>query len=347
MSTQSAHWAFLTEGGEGLVSRIFIVDGDSQRMVGMIASGFLPHFLTIPKQSEYVLGETYWSRGSRGTRSDFITYYDFTTLKPLGETPLPEGRFLIGKRFALQLTGDGRYVLSANATPATSVSIVDLVNRTRLSAVTTPGCALVLPHGPHSFSTLCANGAFMTVKLNPDGTAEKVRGEPFFNPDVDPVWDDWALSRQANRAFFISFHGQVYPVDLAGDAPRPAEPAWYTTSAHERSQGWRPGGAEPIEYHAPSHRLFVLMHRGAEWTQFASGTEVWVFDATTHQRLTRIQLSTPAQAIAVTRDDAPLLFISGEKGRLFTYRARGTDWERIGQMDEMGTEASRLTVPEP
>jgi methylamine dehydrogenase heavy chain len=185
----------------------------------------------------------------------------------------------------------------------------------------------------------------MTVHIQADGTVEKIRGKPFFNPDLDPVFDEWALSRKTQRAFFVSYHGQVYPVDLTGGEPR-ADEAWSLTSSVERAAGWRPGGTQPVEYYAPTHRLFVLMHRGEEWTQVDPGTEVWVFDATSHRRLSRLHLTPPSIALAVTRNYSPLLFTRDGKSRLSTYRAQGERWQHVGDLNELGLESALLTVLE-
>lgn len=340
----SSHWAFLHDPTPGAIGRVVVVDGDAQRVLGTIASGYLPTFIVT--SSQYVLGETYFSRGSRGSRTDFLTYYDATTLAPTGETPLPAGRFLIGKRFALGSTRNGKFLLSANATPATSVDIIDVASRKRLSEISTPGCTLILPHGAQDFSSLCANGSFLTVQLKDDGTSHKVRGQPFFNPDVDPIFDDWALSQQTQRAYFVSYHGQIREVSLAGEVPEPQGEPWWLSSERERALGWKPGGWQAIEYHAPSHRLFVLMHRGDEWTQFTPGSEIWVFDAITHRRLDRIRVKTPAAALAVTRDDSPLLFTLDGSSKLSTFRETGGHWVHVGDLGELGDSVSLVTVPE-
>ncbi|MGH8235566.1 MAG: amine dehydrogenase large subunit, partial [Steroidobacteraceae bacterium] len=91
--------------------------------------------------------------------------------------------------------------------------------------------------------------------------------------------------------------------------------------------------------------LFVLMHRGSRWTQLDEGTEVWVFDASSHQRVQRVRLSKSASALAVTRDDAPLLFTTNGSARLSTYRAVGKRFEHVGDLD-MGTDVGLLSVPE-
>ncbi len=45
--------------------------------------------------SAVYVAETYWSRGSRGDRTDVVTFYDSRTLEVTGEVLLPRGRFLV------------------------------------------------------------------------------------------------------------------------------------------------------------------------------------------------------------------------------------------------------------
>lgn len=186
----------------------------------------------------------------------------------------------------------------------------------------------------------------MTLNVHDDGTVEKLRGKPFFDPDRDPLFDEWALSRSDRRALFISYHGWLYPISLTDALPHLEADPWPLASEPERAQGWRPGGSQPVAYHAPSHRAFVLMHCGAEWTQFEAGTEVWVFDTQSHRRIERVHLSTPAEGLAVTADDSPLLFTVNGTSRLTTYRERQGHWQHEGDLNEIGTGSSLLFVPE-
>ena len=64
--------------------------------------------------------------------------------------------------------------------------------------------------------------------------------------------------------------------------------------------------------HRHLNRLYVPMHQGGEGTHKDGGTEIWVFDLSTHQRLARwpmaAQKLSGVLAMQVSQDDAPLLF---------------------------------------
>ena len=62
----------------------------------------------------------------------------------------------------------------------------------------------------------------------------------------------------------------------------------------EGEAGWRPGGWQLAAYHAPTDRLFVLMHEGGQWTHKQAGTEVWVYDAASGKRVQRVPLEHPS-----------------------------------------------------
>ena len=52
-----------------------------------------------------------------------------------------------------------------NATPAQSLSIVDLQAQQTTAELQTPGCSLVYPAGARRFFMLCADGAALVVTL--------------------------------------------------------------------------------------------------------------------------------------------------------------------------------------
>jgi methylamine dehydrogenase heavy chain len=110
------------------------------------------------------------------------------------------------------------------------------------------------------------------------------------------------------------------PVSLAGERAAPAA-KWSLTTQTERAAGWRPGGWQISHFHSASRRLYVLMHRGHPWTHKDSGTEVWEFDALAGKRLQRIKLTEPAQSVAVSADDSPLVYVIGDSYRVAAYHA--------------------------
>jgi methylamine dehydrogenase heavy chain len=68
----------------------------------------------------------------------------------------------------------------------------------------------------------------------------------------------------------------------------------------------------------------VQMHKGGEGTHKSPGTEIWVFDLASHQRIGRWSVHGlgPVQVVQVTRDAAPLLFAATEAGDLGVFDAR-------------------------
>src|SRR6266403_318869 len=71
----------------------FLVDGDSGRMLGMLSTGSSFNSVILPKSGDVIYSpESYFSRGTRGTRTDVVTLYDTERLQPLGEIVIPPKR---------------------------------------------------------------------------------------------------------------------------------------------------------------------------------------------------------------------------------------------------------------
>jgi methylamine dehydrogenase heavy chain len=136
-------------------------------------------------------------------------------------------------------------------------------------------------------------------------TDQKRTAKPFFDVEKDPVFQLPAMIDK--KAYFVSYHGMVYPMDL-NSAPAQPEDPWSLLSDEDKKEGWRPGGWQPVANHASGNQIFVLMHQGGEWTQKTGGNEVWSFDINSHKRLSRIPLPLVSNAILVSQDKNPLLF---------------------------------------
>ena len=284
------HWIWVSDL---VLQRTALFDTDTGNMLGMLSAGMgivAPVF--APDHREIYLAETYYSRGTRGERTDIVTVYDASSLAPIAEIPLPPKRADHASGVASNaITDDGRFLAVFNLTPATSISVVDLAARRLTAEIATPGCSLVYPAGPRRFLMLCGDGSLMSVTLDDAGQEKtKERSAPFFDPNADPVTEKAA--RAGNQWLFISFAGVLHPVDISGDVPSFAK-AWSIVSEEDKRGSWRIGGTQQLAVHAPSGRLYALMHQGGKDTHKDPGTEVWVFDLATHARVQRIALKSP------------------------------------------------------
>jgi methylamine dehydrogenase heavy chain len=307
------HWVFLISPAgldSELASKVEVVDGDSLQLLGMLTGGMLANAALSPDHKSIFMAETFYSRGSRGDRTDVVTIYDAKRLAPTREVVIPPKRQLhIPPDFsALAVTPDGRFLLVANLTPATSMTVVDLNNAKALGEIETSGCTGALLSGPRQFQSLCGDGAMLTVDFDDSGkaTGSKRMAKPFFDPEKDPVFSVPAAF--GKDAYFVSYHGMIHPIDWSAEPAVAGEP-WPLVTDQERKDGWRPGGYLPMASYAPGKLIYVLMHRGCEWTHKQFGTEVWVFNAASKQRVDKIVLPRPGGEVYVTQDHDPRVFV--------------------------------------
>jgi methylamine dehydrogenase heavy chain len=324
--------------------KAYLVDGDSGRFLGMLSTGFGFTALELPSDySQIYSPETYFSRGTRGERTDVITFYDPQQLKPTTEVVIPPKRFSgMPTHNHSALTDDDRFLIVYNFTPAQSVSIIDLKERHLVAETSTAGCALVLPSGDRSFLMMCGDGSLMSVTLNDEGKViNRQRNDPFFDPDTDPVTEKPV--RWEDTWIFVSFTGEVYPVKVSGDQPKP-EKSWSLFSEAERDESWRPGGIQPLAVHEASGKLYSLVHQGGADTHKDPGMDVWVYDLKTRQQIQKIKLDKLSTSIQVSQDDAPLMFsIFIGAPTLDVYAA--SSGKLLRSVDEIGFTPTLLQTP--
>lgn len=323
-------------------AQLYFIDGDEAKFLAMTDGGFMARPAFAPDGREFYMSETFWSRGTRGERTDLVTIFDAKTLQPTGEIPLPGGRFISGSRkHILNVTPDGRHLVSFNLTPASSVSLVDLEERETIAEIETPGCTLVFPFAPQRFSMMCTDGALLTHVFDDSGDVERIRSPKFFDPDQDPLIDQPDFDRADRWLYFVSYEGRIHSVDLTGDAPVFPE-AWSALTPGDA--GWRAGGTQPVAVNRKIGRAYLLVHRGERWTHKEAGEEVWVFDLATRRRVGRLALKFPADSIAVTRDgEAPQLYaLSSDESVVSIYDAKSL--RPLGELDELGYGPALLYV---
>jgi methylamine dehydrogenase heavy chain len=296
-------------------ARVHLFDGDTYSRLGQIDAGFNPGFNLSPDGKTTVVSTTYYSRGSRGTRTDVVEFTDNSTLSVTHEIVLPAKRAMtLPTYFNIAYSSDSRFLYVSYITPAASFGILDPVKSTVLEEIDTAGCVLVIPTGPHGVSSICESGRLLTVTLDAQGhEASRAMSDAFFDPDKDPVFVQGVPTLDGFA--FLSFLGEVHEVSFAGAQPGFHE-RWSLLSATDKAQGWRPGGTQVGAIHRKSSKLFVPMHRGGEGTHKNGGTEIWVFDMKTHRRMARWPLAPHKLAavisVQVSQDDAPILFAATE-----------------------------------
>src|SRR5579863_1122683 len=301
-------------------ARTYVLDGASGQIQGMFNQAYWPNFAVSPDGGELYAVDSYWEKHTRGKRSDYIVVRDARTLQVSEDIPLPAGRLLIvSKKYNFDVTPDGRYGLTYNLAPQTTVTVTDLKARKAVGTIGIPGCGLIFAQGPSRFSSLCADGAFATVSFDESANATIKRAANVFDARNDPAFEHSGWDKHHQMLYLVTYHGKVIPVSLGGEQAV-AGASWSLTSDAERLAGWRPGGWQLSHFHSAKRRLFVLMHQGRDWTHKNSGSEVWEFDASSGTRLQRVKLPEPAQSIAVSQDADPLLYTIGDSYRIYGFR---------------------------
>jgi len=306
----SPHWVWVNDFNFSSMAdgRAYLVDGDSGRMLGLLSTGYSFNAVVLPRKASLIYSpETYYSRGTRGTRTDVVTLYDPVHLTPAGEISIPAKRSSNMPSTAnAALTDDERFLIIYNFTPAQTVSIVDVAARKFVGEVEIGGCALVYPTANRSFFSLCPDGTVLVTTLTEDGRlASHTRSAPLFDGAKDPLTE--RPVRVGKQWLFASFQGTVYPLQ-AVDQTVTLGATWPLASSAERTQGWRSGGLQHLAVHVPSGRLFAIMHQGSLDTHKDPGTDVWVYDLAGRKKVQQIKLRHKATSIVVSQDAKPLLF---------------------------------------
>jgi len=315
--------------GSLIDSAFAVVDTNTRKFKGMISGGNFATANWSVERGEIYIGETYYSRGTRGERSDLLSIYDMENLSLIKEVELPKKRAaIVVHKNAVAMTESGRFMLVFNLNPGTSVSVVDLNSRKFVGEISTPGCSLIYPTRKHDFFMLCGDGSLLNLSLNNKGQEKsRNRSEPFIDLDNDPLSEK--ASRVAGDWHFISFKGDVQPVTSGTNRNKGATPrtSWPLTTQAEREANWRPAG-----WHwtgANGNNLWVGMTpNGYDGSHKAPNTEVWRFDTNKKKRLKRIKLKTMGLSIDVSLEEQPKLLVVNVEGSLDIYDALSGNYLR-------------------
>jgi methylamine dehydrogenase heavy chain len=298
--------------------KVHIVDGDTLRYLGVVGSGFAGQSVLSADRKELMIVTGYYSRGQRGERTDIVEVWDADTLEFKYEIPISAKRAMaLNYEGLLRLSANGRWLLSQNSTPATSVEVIDMQAKKSLGDVALPGCWGIYPSqsNPNRFSALCGDGTITTVTLDDQGAvAGRTTSEKVFDPDKDA----WFMSgeQQGDTYYFVSFLGNLAAVNVGGETAK-VEGTWPLVTGADAKQKWRPGGYQPLAVHGD--RAYVAMHKnGAEGSHKNPANEIWVVDLAKKKRLTRMP-GHEAVSLEASDDGMKLFAINPVKAELMVY----------------------------
>ena len=299
----------------------YIFDADTGEMQGLLSlSGFTSAVAVDHARRQIYAPESYYSRGVHGERSDVLAIYDFDNLSPIAEIDIPDKIAALPFPRHVGLLNDGRHMLVFNLTPAQSVTVVDVEDRTFVGDLSTPGCAMIMPVQERDFLMICGDGTLQLIQLAEDGSeANRARSDTFFDVLEDPIFD--RPVKTANGWLLTAHSGRALEVTVDGDDIEFGE-EWSLVDEEQQDAGWRPGGWEFISVHEATGLTYVLMHQAEEeYTHHDPGSEIWVLNARQRRYLETIELEVPASSLYVTQSDEPKLLVADEEGGVHVFDA--------------------------
>lgn len=287
--------------------RAYVVNPESLELMGLIGTGFAGLFYAPKGRDEVYVATSYYPKLTRGDRSDWVEVYDTATLSLKKEIRIVSKRAqALNYRPLMQGSADGRLLFVQNATPATSVTVVDLKAGKQTGEVQNAGCYGIYPSAskPLVFSTLCGDGTMGTYVL--DGKAAKATRKAsakFFDADADAIFSH--AEQDGDTLWFVSYAANIYKVSIAGETAVLEDKI---PIAQGVEGDWRPGGYQMHAYDAKTGILYILMHKGgAEGSHKNPGEEIWAFDVKAKKVLARSP-TPPATSLTILPGDKPALF---------------------------------------
>jgi methylamine dehydrogenase heavy chain len=277
-----------TPAAHDVDGKIHVMDGDTFRTLGEVPNGFFGAMTVSHDGATLFSATSYFARGDHGARTDVVEFYGTRSLALEGEVVLPPKRVqTTGYAAYLPESAHGAYLLVQNATPASSVTVVDVAHRRVLAEIPTAGCIGIYPSPlvEGRFSSLCGDGAAVTVDFAADGhETGRHRSARFFDPDGDAIFVAGVTlgEKLGGKTLFVSFLGNVRMVDFSGPAAA-ADDAWPLVAGADAAAGWRPGGYQLLAYNAETGQAYVGMHaHGVEGSHKLGAEQVWRVDLASH-----------------------------------------------------------------
>lgn len=290
---------------------------------GNYPTGMQAQFTVSPTAATGYVASAFPKRIVYGPVEAVIQTFDVSTLKLQQEVIiLPKFAQIGASQGNIQVSADGARAFIQNATPATSVTVVNLKTGKVTAEVPTPGCWQInMTADGGKFSSLCGDGTMLTVKLTADGkVAGQAHSKPFFDVEKDPLFTH--SQRVDGDLMFVSYSGVLYRVSDKGDA---AELVDTFAFAKGVPGDWAPGGYSVMGYNAPTGVMFVIMHSGAKDGSHKNvSEELWAVDLK-KKTLQYRSVAKGLTQISVSQDPIPLIFgVNNHVGGLYRFEADPT-----------------------
>lgn len=329
-------------------SRVHVLQQDGLGYQGVLSGGLTSQFVIgNDHETAYTLSD-YMERYTYGPIHSVVQIWDLSTLTPTAEIEVPNKAVkAIGMNQLIEVSADDKRLYVQNATPGTSVTVIDLDGRKVLTEVPTPGCYGIIPAASgHAFSTFCGAGTLQ--KFAPDAGGEQytsTASEKIFDATDDPLYVD-SVRRADGELVLASFNGNLYLVDDSGDAPVLDKKLAVTDGV---DGDWAPGGYSVLAYNAAHDMVFMIVHSDAYEGSHKDGSEqIWAYSLADEKLVSRSDAPSLV-AIAASQGDAPKLFGSNEdEESVDEYTLADADnfeYERSGRDKHVGWTTSLLTTP--
>lgn len=305
---------YLMDMGISGPSQISVLNADDLSLEGNMGMGTFSQMLMSPGAPSLFTGSVYMKRFTRGPIEAVIEEFDPATLAVKREIVVSDKMAeTLSQRGALNLSADGKYLFVQNATPATSVNVVDLTAGKDLVEVPTPGCWTAYPATEGlAFTTICGDGSLVKYTVAADGTvSEPAKSDKIFDAASTPIFGN--AVRVDGLLTYVSYDGKLLMVDDSGAAPVLSKTIGFAVD------GWAPGGYNLMAYHAASHTLFVLMHSAAgDGSHKRPAEEIWAIN-TESEKLVGRSAAHGESNIAVSMGEVPQLVGVDHMGGVHRY----------------------------
>lgn len=295
-------------------SSIYVLNADDLSLEGNIGAGTFSQMLLSPEGSSLYTGSVYMRRYTYGDLDAVIHEWDPVTLELKREFTVSEKMAqTLSQKGAINLTADGGYMLVQNATPATSVNVVDLAAEKDLVEIPTPGCWTAYPTAEGAaFTTICGDGSLVKYSFSADGSvAEPGKSEKIFDSDKDPIFGN--AVRIDGNLVYVSYGGVLHIVDDSGDAPALVKTVDFA------EEGWAPSGYNLMAYHEASDTLFITMHSEPfDGSHKVPAKEIWAIDMESEEVVGRGEAHGESN-ITVSSGEAPEILGVDHHGGVHRY----------------------------